>query len=43
VKEFDEFMEIPPCTKGWHSSSPDPAVWYIFFPEIFDSKINHLF
>ncbi|KAF8052638.1 hypothetical protein N665_1526s0003 [Sinapis alba] len=20
VKEFDEFMEIPPCTKGWHSS-----------------------
>nr|BAB11239.1 RAR1 [Arabidopsis thaliana] len=26
VKEFDEFMEIPPCTKGWHSSSPDPAV-----------------
>ncbi|MCL7027439.1 hypothetical protein MKW94_030338 [Papaver nudicaule] len=22
VKEFDEFMEIPPCTKGWHSSDP---------------------
>ncbi|KAF6160362.1 hypothetical protein GIB67_019131 [Kingdonia uniflora] len=20
VKEFDEFMEIPPCQKGWHSS-----------------------
>ncbi|OVA07730.1 Cysteine/histidine-rich domain [Macleaya cordata] len=20
VKEFDEFMEIPPCTKGWHNS-----------------------
>ncbi|RID74413.1 hypothetical protein BRARA_B01513 [Brassica rapa] len=27
VKEFDEFMEIPPCTKGWHSSSSaDQAV-----------------
>ncbi|KAL0730889.1 hypothetical protein Bca4012_026983 [Brassica carinata] len=26
VKEFDEFMEIPPCTKGWHSSSADQAV-----------------
>ncbi|KAI4383075.1 hypothetical protein MLD38_008955 [Melastoma candidum] len=22
VKEFDEFMEIPPCTKGWHSADP---------------------
>ncbi|CAN8244616.1 unnamed protein product [Cochlearia groenlandica] len=21
VKEFDEFMEIPQCTKGWHSSN----------------------
>ncbi|XP_024537285.1 cysteine and histidine-rich domain-containing protein RAR1 [Selaginella moellendorffii] len=20
VKEFDEFLEIPPCSKGWHSS-----------------------
>ncbi|CAM8987657.1 unnamed protein product [Rhodiola kirilowii] len=20
VKEFDEFMDIPPCTKGWHSA-----------------------
>ncbi|KAL5211413.1 hypothetical protein ABZP36_022260 [Zizania latifolia] len=20
VKEFDEFMEIPPCTKGWHNA-----------------------
>ena len=20
VKEFDEFMAIPPCTVGWHSS-----------------------
>ncbi|KAL3688470.1 hypothetical protein R1sor_014779 [Riccia sorocarpa] len=19
VKEFDEFLEIPPCTKGWHN------------------------
>ncbi|RID40705.1 hypothetical protein BRARA_J00736 [Brassica rapa] len=26
VKEFDEFMEIPPCSKGWHSSSADQAV-----------------
>ncbi|KAL1222201.1 Cysteine and histidine-rich domain-containing protein RAR1 [Cardamine amara subsp. amara] len=23
VNEFDEFMEIPPCSKGWHSSSSD--------------------
>ncbi|CAA0809519.1 Cysteine and histidine-rich domain-containing protein RAR1 [Striga hermonthica] len=23
VKEFDEFMSIPPCTKGWHN--PDPV------------------
>lgn len=22
VKEFDEFMGIPPCTKGWHSADP---------------------
>ncbi|KAK3022187.1 hypothetical protein RJ639_047009 [Escallonia herrerae] len=22
VKEFDEFMSIPPCTKGWHSTDP---------------------
>ncbi|KAH0454026.1 hypothetical protein IEQ34_018350 [Dendrobium chrysotoxum] len=21
VKEFDEFMEIPPCTKGWHNAN----------------------
>ncbi|KAJ4793704.1 Cysteine and histidine-rich domain-containing protein RAR1 [Rhynchospora pubera] len=20
VKEFDEFIEIPPCTKGWHNA-----------------------
>ncbi|KAF3433096.1 hypothetical protein FNV43_RR24198 [Rhamnella rubrinervis] len=20
VKEFDEFMKIPPCTKGWHNA-----------------------
>ncbi|ONK57473.1 uncharacterized protein A4U43_C09F870 [Asparagus officinalis] len=20
VKEFDEFMDIPPCTKGWHNA-----------------------
>ncbi|GJM85172.1 hypothetical protein PR202_ga01600 [Eleusine coracana subsp. coracana] len=20
VKEFDEFMEIPPCSKGWHNA-----------------------
>ncbi|XP_027938192.1 cysteine and histidine-rich domain-containing protein RAR1 [Vigna unguiculata] len=23
VKEFDEFMNIPPCTKGWHSADPE--------------------
>lgn len=23
VKEFDEFMEIPPCTRGWHNADPD--------------------
>ncbi|XP_065870807.1 cysteine and histidine-rich domain-containing protein RAR1 [Euphorbia lathyris] len=22
VKEFDEFMTIPPCTKGWHDADP---------------------
>ncbi|KAG2715716.1 hypothetical protein I3843_03G092800 [Carya illinoinensis] len=22
VKEFDEFMGIPPCTKGWHNADP---------------------
>ncbi|KAK7270547.1 hypothetical protein RIF29_23769 [Crotalaria pallida] len=22
VKEFDEFMSIPPCTKGWHNADP---------------------
>ncbi|KAK4559951.1 hypothetical protein RGQ29_008944 [Quercus rubra] len=22
VKEFDEFMGIPPCTKGWHNANP---------------------
>lgn len=22
VKEFDEFMGIPPCTKGWHDANP---------------------
>ncbi|XP_038891151.1 cysteine and histidine-rich domain-containing protein RAR1 isoform X3 [Benincasa hispida] len=22
VKEFDEFMEIPPCTRGWHNADP---------------------
>ncbi|KAL0371603.1 UNVERIFIED_CONTAM: Cysteine and histidine-rich domain-containing protein RAR1 [Sesamum calycinum] len=22
VKEFDEFMSIPPCTKGWHDADP---------------------
>nr|GLL39338.1 cysteine and histidine-rich domain-containing protein RAR1 [Ipomoea trifida] len=22
VKEFDEFMAIPPCTKGWHNADP---------------------
>ncbi|KAK8957436.1 Cysteine and histidine-rich domain-containing protein RAR1 [Platanthera zijinensis] len=21
VKEFDEFMDIPPCTKGWHNAN----------------------
>ncbi|CAN6447572.1 unnamed protein product [Victoria cruziana] len=21
VKEFDEFLEIPPCTKGWHNAN----------------------
>ncbi|XP_020686800.1 cysteine and histidine-rich domain-containing protein RAR1 [Dendrobium catenatum] len=21
VKDFDEFMEIPPCTKGWHNAN----------------------
>ncbi|KAK1318160.1 Cysteine and histidine-rich domain-containing protein RAR1 [Acorus calamus] len=23
VKEFDEFMTIPPCTKGWHNANPE--------------------
>eukprot|EP00897_Mesotaenium_endlicherianum_P001965 jgi/Mesen1/1797/ME000014S01205 len=23
VKEFDEFMLIPACTKGWHDANPD--------------------
>ncbi|KAH7557510.1 hypothetical protein JRO89_XS11G0169000 [Xanthoceras sorbifolium] len=22
VKEFDEFVSIPPCTKGWHDANP---------------------
>ncbi|CAN4120047.1 unnamed protein product [Withania somnifera] len=22
VKEFDEFMSIPPCTTGWHDANP---------------------
>lgn len=22
VKEFDEFMSIPPCTTGWHNADP---------------------
>ncbi|GMH18333.1 hypothetical protein Nepgr_020174 [Nepenthes gracilis] len=22
VKDFDEFMSIPPCTKGWHKADP---------------------
>ncbi|KAK6936368.1 CHORD domain [Dillenia turbinata] len=22
VREFDEFMEIPPCSKGWHNADP---------------------
>jgi disease resistance protein len=25
VKEFDEFLEIPPCTKGWHDANPEDA------------------
>jgi hypothetical protein len=29
VKEFDEFMEIPPCTKGWHNAD---AVWIHTMP-----------
>uniref|UniRef100_A0A7N0TG41 CHORD domain-containing protein n=1 Tax=Kalanchoe fedtschenkoi TaxID=63787 RepID=A0A7N0TG41_KALFE len=24
VNEFDEFMSIPPCAKGWHSADPTP-------------------
>ncbi|KAL6131914.1 hypothetical protein ACLB2K_070287 [Fragaria x ananassa] len=24
VKEFDEFVNIPPCTKGWHNADPVP-------------------
>ncbi|KAL0403085.1 UNVERIFIED_CONTAM: K(+) efflux antiporter 5 [Sesamum radiatum] len=24
VKEFDEFMSIPPCAKGWHNADPLP-------------------
>ncbi|XP_034203952.1 cysteine and histidine-rich domain-containing protein RAR1 [Prunus dulcis] len=24
VKEFDEFMSIRPCTKGWHNADPVP-------------------
>ncbi|XP_076953105.1 cysteine and histidine-rich domain-containing protein RAR1-like isoform X2 [Bidens hawaiensis] len=24
VKEFDEFMAIPPCTKGWHNADAAP-------------------
>ncbi|ERN01813.1 hypothetical protein AMTR_s00089p00037270 [Amborella trichopoda] len=23
LKEFDEFMAIPPCQKGWHNANPD--------------------
>ncbi|BBN09822.1 disease resistance protein [Marchantia polymorpha subsp. ruderalis] len=23
VKEFEEFLEIPPCAKGWHNANPD--------------------
>ncbi|XP_027365141.1 cysteine and histidine-rich domain-containing protein RAR1 [Abrus precatorius] len=23
VKEFDEFMSIPPCSKGWHNADPE--------------------
>ncbi|XP_057842858.2 cysteine and histidine-rich domain-containing protein RAR1 isoform X2 [Cryptomeria japonica] len=23
VKEFDEFLSIPPCAKGWHNANPD--------------------
>ncbi|GBG81327.1 hypothetical protein CBR_g32001 [Chara braunii] len=22
VKDFDEFLEVPPCQKGWHNSNP---------------------
>ncbi|KAJ7297659.1 hypothetical protein O6H91_Y043700 [Diphasiastrum complanatum] len=22
VKEFDEFLTVPPCTKGWHNAGP---------------------
>lgn len=22
VKEFEEFINIPPCTKGWHNADP---------------------
>jgi disease resistance protein len=25
VKDFDEFLEIPPCTKGWHDANPEDA------------------
>lgn len=25
VKEFDEFLEIPPCAKGWHDANPQDA------------------
>jgi disease resistance protein len=25
VTEFDEFLEIPPCTKGWHDANPEDA------------------
>ncbi|KAF8380403.1 hypothetical protein HHK36_027889 [Tetracentron sinense] len=24
VTEFDDFMNIPPCTKGWHNANPVP-------------------
>jgi hypothetical protein len=30
VKEFDEFMSIPPCTKGWHNA--DPESWLVKIP-----------
>ncbi|GLT84086.1 hypothetical protein SLE2022_023370 [Rubroshorea leprosula] len=23
VKEFEEFMSIPPCTQGWHNADPE--------------------